>query len=64
MKYKKWIDTEDTAIINGVDVNILMCPKCESRVIVLPMDNSEANFCPNCGADLRDEERRESEDKG
>lgn len=31
------------------------CPKCSCEIVPNDMLNGEANFCPNCGADMRKE---------
>ena len=34
----------------------LWCSECGKRFFKLPTENGEYNFCPNCGADMREVE--------
>lgn len=54
--YMKWIDDGFKIGIHDDDMPVYKCPFCNKRTFVLPFGKSNnANFCPNCGEDLRED---------
>ena len=52
VKHGKWVEVED-ALVHGY------CSVCNWEAILYETDVIYMNYCPNCGADMREAERED-----